>query len=255
MDANPSITSAMLNFGKKIVDETKDIVGFYKPNLSFFSRYGDKGFAILRELIQYINRVAPDVPIILDAKYCEIDNSNLGYVDTAFDYLGADAVTISPYMGYEAMKPLLDCKDKGIIILCRTSNQGAGELQDLQIGEGANKESLFSVLAGFIFKNWNYNNNCLIVVGATAPNELRMIRKKVGDMGILIPGFGSQGGDLNQVLDAGLNSLNGGVICNNSRALLYASSGLDFAEATRNATLKFHNEISFFIANRNAPRH
>ena len=237
-------------FNKKIVDATNNLVCAYKPNSAFYEQYGATGFEGLEKTIAYIHEVAPNVPVILDAKRADIGNTNDGYVKAAFDYFKADAVTVHPYLGGEAMKPFLDCKDKGIIVLCRTSNKGAGEFQDFGIsGEHLSAprgEYLYKQVAENVATYWNYNGNCLLVVGATYPGELKAVRKIVSDMPILIPGIGAQGGDLEKTLEAGLDSKDEGVIINSSRGIIYASSGEDFAEAARRETLKLHDAITAY---------
>ncbi len=188
-----------------------------------------------------IHTVAPDVPVILDAKDMDIGNTNTGYVRMAFEYCQADAITINPYLGMEAAQPFLDQKDKGIIVLCRTSNKGSGEFQDLLIKSDM---PLYQYVASRVAKYWNKNGNCALVVGATYPNELAQVRRIVGDMPILIPGIGVQGGDVEATVKAGRDSRGQGMIINASRSIIFASNGPDFAEAARRETLKLHNLIN-----------
>lgn len=180
-------------FNRAIVDATKDLVCAYKPNLAFYR--GAYGKAVLFDTIAYIRKSAPGVLVILDAKQADIGNTNDGYVAEDFgSYYGADAITVHPYLGMEAMKPFLDQADKGIIVLCRTSNPGAGEFQDLPTYMNQTDERdirmwpLYQQVAWNISSSWNYNGNCAVVVGATYPSELAEIRQIVGDMPILIPG-------------------------------------------------------------------
>ncbi|KKQ34528.1 MAG: Orotidine 5'-phosphate decarboxylase [Candidatus Nomurabacteria bacterium GW2011_GWB1_37_5] len=235
-------------FNKKIIDATKDIVCAYKPNSAFYEQYGATGLKGLEKTIAYIHEVAPSMPVILDAKRADIGNTNEGYVKFAFDYLKADAITVHPYLGSEAMKPFLDCKDKGIIVLCRTSNKGAEEFQNFGVSASSmvsfHGDYLYRHVAHTIRHKWNYNKNCLLLVGATYPDELKEVRKIVGDMPILIPGIGAQGGDLEKTLEAGFDSKKEGIIINSSRGIIYASNGVDFAEAARRETLKLHDAIS-----------
>lgn len=232
-------------FNKAIVDATKDFVCAYKPNSAFYEAYGPAGVTGLRRTIEYINAVAPDVPVILDAKRADIGNTNAGYADAAFKYLGADAITVHPYLGAEALQPFLDCEDKGIIVLCRTSNKGAGEFQDMLSSAmfGYNMP-LYQYVAYQVSHSWNKNDNCLLVVGATYPEELVQVRSMVGDMPILIPGIGAQGGDVEKTVLAGKDSSGQGMIINSSRGIIYASSGPDFATVARAETLKLHNLIN-----------
>jgi len=239
------VADIIVNFNNSIVSATKDLVCAYKPNVAFYEAYGSAGITGLRRTIEYINAVAPDVPVILDAKRADIGNTNAGYVDAAFKYFGADAITVHPYLGAEALQPFLDCEDKGVIVLCRTSNKGAGEFQDKSVSvvPGCNMP-LYQYVARQVATEWNKNNNCLIVVGATYPEELAQVRQIVGDMPILISGIGAQGGDVEKTVLAGKDSRGQGMIINSSRGIIYASSGPDFAEAAREETFKLHNLIN-----------
>lgn len=234
------IEQTLLLFNRRIIDSTKDIVCAYKPNIAFYGGYGRSGLSALERTIGYIRAVAPEAPVILDAKYADIGNTNKGYVRAAFGIYGADAVTVHPYLGQEAMQPFLDQKDKGIIILCRTSNPGAGEFQNLPIG----RDSLCNIVARQVAEHWNENGNCAVVVGATYPEDLREIRKIVGDMPILIPGIGSQGGDIEKTVTAGMDSRGQGIIINSSRGVIFASSGPDFAQAARDEVIKLNELIN-----------
>lgn len=239
------VYNTIVLFNRVIVEATKDLVCAYKPNTAFYESFGHEGLKALNRTIAYIHEVAPDVPVILDAKRADIGNTNAGYVDAAFKYLGADAITVHPYLGAEALQPFLDCEDKGIIVLCRTSNKGAGEFQDqyISVVPGCNMP-LYQYVARQVATEWNKNGNCLLVVGATYPEELAQVRKIVGDMPILIPGIGAQGGDVEKTVLAGRDSRGQGMIINSSRGIIYASSGPDFAEAARAETLKLHKLIN-----------
>jgi orotidine-5'-phosphate decarboxylase len=232
------IGNAIFEFNKGIVDATQDLVGAYKPNSAFYEAYGQSGISALRDTISYIKSVAPDVPVILDAKRADIGNTNDGYVKFAFDECRADAITVHPYLGREAMKPFLDRGDKGVIVLARTSNPGASEFQDF--GEGT---KLYERVAQNVSDEWNYNGNCGLVVGATYPGELQRVREIAPNLPILIPGIGAQGGDLERTLEFGKDSKNQGMIINSSRGIIFASKGEDFAEAARVETEKLHNQI------------
>jgi len=242
--------SSLYTFNCVIVDATRDLVGTYKPNIAFYAAHGDRGLVALRATINHIHTVAPEIPVIIDIKRGDTDNTNLGYVLEAFDYLDADAVTVHPYLGGEALQPFLDRADKGVFVLCRTSNRGAGEFQDLRIETGPvlvdnepRYRPLYQVVALHVARKWNKNGNCGLVVGATYPNELREVRALVGDMPILIPGIGVQGGDVKATVNAGLDSRGAGMIINSSRGIIFASNGADFAEAARLATLELHTLI------------
>lgn len=234
-------TEPLFRFNKAIIDATADLVCAYKPNTAFYEAAGLDGIAQLKKTCDYLAVNHPAVPIILDFKRGDIGNTNGYYAQFAFDYLRADAITIAPYMGKEANQAFLDRKDKGIIVLCRTSNEGSGEFQELKIGD----KLLFEVVAESIMNDWNEHHNCALVVGATYPQELATLRKTLGDEALfLIPGVGAQGGDVEATVKAGINSHGAGVVVNASRAILYASNGDDFAEAARSATEVFKNEIN-----------
>lgn len=240
-----SVADTITTFNLEIVEATMDLVCAYKPNIAFYEAEGRDGLEALSRTIKGIHSLAPNVPVILDAKRADIGNTNAGYVDATFKYLGADAITVHPYLGAEALQPFLDCADKGIIVLCRTSNKGAGEFQDkyISVVPGCNMP-LYQYVARQVATSWNKNDNCLLVVGATYPEELAQVRKIVGDMPILIPGIGAQGGDVEKTVLAGKDSNGQGMIINSSRGIIYASSGPDFAEAARTETLKLHNSIN-----------
>ena len=236
------VEEAIVKFNQAIIDETGGIVCAYKPNIAFYEAYGNEGFSALQRTIRYIQRVC-DVPVILDAKRADIGNTNEGYVREIFDLLNADAVTANPYLGQKALEPFLERKDKGIFLLCRTSNPGAGEFQDLPVSTKGIPEPLYRYVARRIANNWNSNGNCGLVVGATNPEELQQVRRIVGDMPILIPGVGAQGGDAAKTVAAGKDSEGRGMLINSSRGIIFASSGDDFAKAAWRETLKLHQEI------------
>lgn len=216
-------------FNKKIIDQTVDIVCAYKPNSAFYEAKGAKGIEELKKTFDYIRKKHSYVPIILDAKRADIGNTNEGYVKFAFEYLNADAITLHPYLGREALLPFLNQKAKGCFILCKTSNTGAGEFQNIG--------NLYLTVATNVFKEWNFNKNCGLVVGATYPKDLSKVRNIVKDMPILVPGIGAQGGDLEKTLKAGLTREKSGLIINSSR-------GIIFAENPRTAALTLRNEIN-----------
>lgn len=223
-------------FNLAIVEKTREVACAYKPNLAFYR--GDDGKCDLQRTFKEGKKLAPDALWILDAKYLDIGNTNDGYVEEAFEYFGADAVTIHNYMGREAARPFLACTDKLIIVLCRTSNPGAGEFQDLTIDRTGFRK-LYEVVARNVATEWNTNGNCGLVVGATAPQELALVRTHAPDLPILIPGIGAQGGDLEVTVKAA----GGRMFINSSRGIIFASRGSDFAEAARRETLKLHEEI------------
>jgi orotidine-5'-phosphate decarboxylase len=231
----------LFEFSKAIADATYDLVCAYKPNSAFYEAHGAEGIAQLKKTCDYVKENYPEVPIILDAKRGDIGNTNEGYATFAFDYLGADAITVSPYLGGEALEAFLSRRSKGIIILCRTSNPGAGEFQDLETGG----KKLYQIVAQKVHDNWNKNGNCLLVTGATYPEELAEIRQIVGnDMYFLVPGIGAQGGDIEKSVKAAVNKQGRGAIISTSREVIYAGSGTDFAQAARTKATEIRNEIN-----------
>ena len=235
-----TVKETIFFFNRQIVDATAHLVCAYKPNIAFYEGQGVEGISALIRTIAYIHESAPLVPVILDAKRADIGNTNRGYVEAVFHTYGADAVTVHPYLGREALKPFLDEGNKGIIVLCRTSNPGAGEFQDLKV----DGEPLYQIVAKRVARYWNNNKNCAVVVGATYPEELQKVRGLVGDMPILIPGIGKQGGDVEKTVKAGKDSRGWGMIINSSRGIIFASDGPDFADAALHETVKLSRMIN-----------
>ncbi|MBI5456173.1 orotidine-5'-phosphate decarboxylase [Candidatus Kaiserbacteria bacterium] len=233
-----SVEETFLTFNKAIIDATKDIVCAFKPNPAFYEAQGIEGWKALQSTVDYIHAVAPDVPVILDAKRGDIGNTNVDYAKMAFDNFGADAITVQPYAGGEALEPFLDRSDKGVFVLVRTSNGGAREFQDLEIGG----KKLYEIVSGATV-GWNKNGNVGVVVGTTYPKEIGEVRAIVGDMPILMPGVGAQGGDLEESVRLGKNSKGKGFIINVSRAVIFASQKDDFAEAARAKSQELHSAI------------
>ena len=231
---------SVFTFNKAIIDATHDLVCAYKPQVAYFSALSAE--RQLEQTIAYIKSNHPDIPIILDAKRGDIGSTAEMYAAEAFDRYQADAVTVNPYMGYDSVEPFLRHKDRGIILLCRTSNSGASDIQDLLVG-GA---PLYEHVALTIAEKWNSDNNCLLVVGATWPAQMAKIRSLVGDMPFLVPGVGAQGGDIEQLVKAGQTADGTGMIINSSRSILYASNGPDFAAAARAETLRMKTVINQF---------
>lgn len=228
---------SLLDFNKAIIDATAEFACAFKPNSAFYEAHGADGIEALRQTCAHIQTTYPEIPIILDFKRADIGNTNDQSAAFAFDYLGADAVTVQPYFGQEAVQPFLDHTDKGIIVLCRTSNPGAEEFQDLDVGS----KKLYLQVAENVSTKWNGNSNCLLVVGATNPEELAEVRRVVGEeMYLLVPGIGAQGGDIEATLKAGGDKL----IINSGRAILYAGDGDDFAEAAAPEARKTRDEIN-----------
>lgn len=225
----------MLAFCKAIVDATADVVCAFKPQAAYFAAAGRE--AELAELITYIRDRYPDVPVILDAKRGDIGDTARLYAVEAFERFGAHAVTVNPYLGRESVEPFLAWPDRGVILLCRTSNPGSGWLQAHPTGD-----PLFLRVAQAAVE-WNACGNVMLVAGATYPEDLRRIRNTVGDMPLLVPGIGAQGGDLAEVLANGADRHGRGLVINASRSVLYAGSGGDFAEAARGAAIELRDRI------------
>jgi orotidine-5'-phosphate decarboxylase len=240
--AGRPVEDALFHFNREIIDATHDLVCAYKPNAAFYEAQGEAGWRALVTSVRYMHETYPQIPVILDAKRADIGSTNMGYVQSAFDYMGVDAITVHPYLGKEALAPFLAHKEKGIIVLVKTSNPGAGEFQDLSVGP--RQEPLYMLVARHVVQEWNSNGNCAIVVGATYPDELRRVRAVVGDMPILIPGIGAQGGEVAATVKAGQDSRGRGMIINAARSIIFASKGGDFAVAAREATEQLRTEIN-----------
>jgi orotidine-5'-phosphate decarboxylase len=232
--------SPIFQFNKAIIDATADLVCAYKPQFAHYAAYEAEDQ--LERTIEYVHRTYPDVPVILDSKRGDIGNTAERYAIEAFERYGADAVTVNPYLGGDALDPFLRREDRGVVVLCRTSNPGARDLQDLAIGDGGRR--LYHVVAELAASRWNARGNCLLVVGATYPQELAEIRRIVGDMPLLVPGIGAQGGDVAQVVRNGQTAAGTGLIVSSSRGILYASSGDDFASTARAAALALRDQIN-----------
>ena len=231
----------VLGFNGSIIEATKELVAAYKPNSAFYE--GDQTMLDLRLTIRDIHEVAPKVPVILDAKRGDTDSTNVGYVQSAFEHLGADAITVHPYLGRRALRPFLERADKGVVVLCRTSNEEGGEFQDrLVVLDDPEEVEFFKQfdwvtrhellrdgvlyvlpfylhVAYRVSRHWNENDNCVLVVGATYPEELRLVRLVAPDIPLLIPGIGAQGGDLEATVRYGGKR----ILVNSSRGIIYAA--------------------------------
>lgn len=232
--------SPVYEFNKAIIDATADLVCAYKPNPAFYEAQGAFGVEQLKMTCDYIRLRHPEVALIIDAKRGDIANTNRAYAKYVFDYLGGDAVTLHPYLGKEALQPFLDYAEKGCIILCRTSNPGAGEFQDLLI----NGERLYAHVACRVVEEWNANGNCLLMVGATYPKELAEIRAIAGEVPILVAGIDTQGGAVEEVLKDGLNAQKAGLIINASRSIIFSSGGEDFVQVARGKARHLREEVN-----------
>jgi orotidine-5'-phosphate decarboxylase len=229
---------AVFGFCRAIVDATAGLVCAFKPQIAHFAALGAED--ALQRLIAHIHSAHPGVPVILDSKRGDIGSTAQNYAIEAFDRYAADAVTVNPYLGRDSVQPFLDRADKGVVILCRTSNAGAGDLQDLLV----DGRPLYQHVAAKVANEWNANRNCLLVVGATWPQQLREVRAIVGDVPFLVPGVGAQGGDVEAVVANGCTADGTGLLVSSSRAILYASDGDDFADAARNAARDLRDTIN-----------
>ena len=220
---------AVFTFCRAIVDATAPYVCAFKPQIAHFAALGAE--AALQRVIAYVHATHPGIPVILDFKRGDIGSTARHYAEEAFDRYGADAATVNPYLGRDSIQPFLDRADKGVIVLCRTSNPGAGEFQDLCV-DGL---PLYRHVARRVAAEWNANGNCMLVLGATWPEELAQVRADVGQMPFLVPGIGAQGGDVAAALRAGAATDGSGLIISSSRAILYAGNGEDFSTAAADA--------------------
>jgi len=225
-------------FCRQIIDATHDVVCGFKPQVAYFA--SQHAEAVLIDLIAYIHQNYPSLPVILDAKRGDIGITAEQYAVEAFERFNADAVTLNPYMGFDAAEPFLAYQDKGCIFLCRTSNSGAVDFQDLDCGG----QPLYERVADTIAQKWNKYNNCALVVGATAPKQMESVRSLVGEMLLLVPGIGAQGGDLQKTLAAGLNQANEGLMINASRSIIYAANDEVFADKARLAAFELQMQIN-----------
>jgi orotidine-5'-phosphate decarboxylase len=237
---------AIYEFCARIVDATSDLVCAFKPQIAYFAAH--RAEAQLEQLIAHIRRVAPTIPVILDAKRGDIGSTAEQYAIEAFERFGADAVTLSPFMGFDSIEPYVKRHGKGAFLLCRTSNPGGDDLQTRRLADIAGQPRLFEHLAYLAQGPWNLNGQLGLVVGATYPDEIARVREIAPSLPLLIPGVGAQGGDAAATLKAGLRKdgeqISGPIIVNSSRAILYASQGADFAQAARNAALQSRAALS-----------
>jgi orotidine-5'-phosphate decarboxylase len=228
----------VFEFNKAIVDSTHDLVCAYKPQIAYYS--ASRAEYDLEMTIDYIHKKYSGIPVILDAKRGDIGSTARMYAVEAFDRYSADAVTINPYLGTDALQPFIERADKGIIILCRTSNPGAVDIQDQEI----NGEKLYRIIAKKALSDWNYNGNILLVVGATYPEELAEIRAITGEIPFLVPGIGAQGGDVKKAVLKGRTQDGTGMIINSSRGIIYAGSGKNFISGVRESASRLRDEIN-----------
>jgi len=231
----------IFEFCREIADATADLVCSFKPQFAYFA--SQRAEAQLEKLIRHLKDHYPHIPVILDSKRSDIGSTAEHYAMEVFERYGADAVTVSPYMGFDTIEPYLRHQGKGVIVLCRTSNPGGSDLQFLNVSPDG--QPLYLHVAKLAAHQWNSTNQIGLVVGATFPEEITKVRAIVGDMPLLIPGIGAQGGDIEATVKAGAipNKPGTGMIINSSRAILYASSGSDFAQAARTAAVNTRDAL------------
>ena len=230
---------AVFEFCREIVDATAPYVCGFKPQIAYFAAVGAEDQ--LEALCRHIRSEHPDLPLVLDAKRGDIGSTAEQYAREAYERYNADAVTVNPYMGHDSVAPYLEWNDRGVIVLCRTSNPGGSDLQFIEDAQGT---PLYLRVASLVADKWNRNGQCGLVVGATFPAEIAKVRDRVGDMPLLIPGIGAQGGSVPDTVQAGRDSRGTGMMINSSRAILYASKGDDWRAAATSAARETRDAIN-----------
>jgi orotidine-5'-phosphate decarboxylase len=232
--------NGIYKFCTEIIDATADLACAFKPQIAYFAALSAE--RQLEEICAYARENYPHVPLILDSKRGDIGATAKQYAREAYDRYGADAVTVSPYMGSDSVEPYMEWTDRGVIVLCRTSNPGGSDLQFLQV----DGKPLYQHVARLVAEKWNANGQCALVVGATFPEELAQVRAIVGDMPLLVPGVGAQGGDVEATVKSGRTANGTGMMINSSRAILYApqEAGEDFAAAARRVAQETRDAIN-----------
>ena len=226
LDPEPSFHhQTVLDFNKAIVESTIHLACAYKPNLAIYESMGCDGLTVLEDTLRFIRDLNPAMPVIGDAKRGDIGQCSLAYVRTMFDTFEFDAVTVSPYMGFDSLQPFLDHRDRGVFVLCRTSNPGGADLQELPVIDPRDHTAkpLYEVVAGMAANDWNTHGNVGLVVGATVPDQMRRIRKAAPNLLFLIPGIGPQGGDLSLAVSSAVDAQGRGFVINASRQIMYAA--------------------------------
>ena len=243
LDPDPELMPSvgLLEFNKAIIDATADLVCAYKPNLAFYEVLGTEGLTLLQNTIEHI---PGHIPVIGDGKRSDISNTAKAYAKALFVTFGFDAATVSPYLGFDSIEPFLEYEDKGVFILCRTSNRGAVDFQSLVSAQGM---PLYETVARKA-KEWDVHDNIGLVVGATYPEELRRGRELCPEMPLLIPGIGVQGGDLASTVKYGVDSRGEKAIVAVSRQVLYAFDEGDFAEAARSSAQELRDRINILVS-------
>jgi orotidine-5'-phosphate decarboxylase len=243
LDPDPELMPdriSILDFNRAIIDATRDLVCAYKLNFAFYEVFGGEGFDTLKHTVDYIH---DEIPVIGDAKRGDIGNTARAYARAIFSSLNFDAATLNPYLGFDSVEPFIEYKDKGVFVLCRTSNPGSVDFQSLGCNIGGETAPLFEIVASKA-SQWNKYGNIGLVVGATYPQELKLIRQSHPDMPLLIPGIGAQGGDLKKAVSYGADANGKKAIINSSRQIIYASRGKDFDKAARKAASRLRDQIN-----------
>lgn len=235
------VEQAVVHFCRAIIEATAPYVSVFKPNLAFFEVLGPAGLAAFQEVVRAI---PPQIPVLADAKRGDIGNTARNYAAAIFETYGCDAVTVNPYLGYDAIAPFLAYRDKGVFVLCRTSNPGARDFQDLRVQESdGSTRPLYEVVARRV-QSWNEAGNCGLVVGATYPQEVRTLRTLCPDLPLLVPGIGAQGGDVQATVPAAVDAQGERAMISASRAILYADAGAHYAEAAATAARTLRDQIN-----------
>lgn len=246
LDPDPELMPngvSVFEFNKAIIEATHDLVCAYKLNLAFYEVLENEGLNALKHTVQYI---PDDIPVIGDGKRGDIGNTAKAYARAIFTNFNFDAATVNPYLGFDSIEPFIQYRDRGVFILCRTSNAGATDFQDLRSEIEGSYRPLFEIVAHKV-SQWNIYGNLGLVIGATYPEELRLIRQSHPDILILIPGIGPQGGDLALAARYGVNSKGERAIINSSRQIIYASRGKDFAQAARRTATELRDQINYYL--------
>lgn len=246
LDTDPALLpegTGIFDFNKAIIDATADLVCAYKPNIAFYEALGNAGLDALKRTRDYIGG---EIPVIGDAKRGDIGSTAAAYARSLFGYFNFDAITASPYLGFDSLEPFINYPDRGVFILCRTSNPGAVDFQSLTCKTDGGEKMLFEIVAEKV-NSWNTRGNLGLVVGATYPEELKVIRQRYPEMLLLIPGVGTQGGELALVAKYGVDAGRQRTIINSSRQIIYASKGKDFAAAARRAALGLRDQINGYL--------
>jgi orotidine-5'-phosphate decarboxylase len=247
LDPDPELMPdkvAIFAFNKAIIDATSELVCAYKLNFAFYEAFSAQGFNILKDTVDCI---PDDIPVIADAKRGDIGNTAQAYARAIFSKLNFDAATVNPYLGFDSIEPFIQYRDRGVFILCRTSNPSSADFQSLNCKIDKQSSPLFELVAAKA-SQWNRYGNIGLVVGATYPQELKLIRQNHPDMPLLIPGIGTQGGDLEKAVRYGVDVNGEKAIINSSRQIIYASRDRNFAQAAQQAATKLRDQINHYRA-------